>query len=361
MTSKNIPAPRGRRFFRRRVGEFAFILFTREFSIMFDGGLSVIRCLDVLAQQQTDRFFAQIIASVRALVSNGATLAEAMRAHPDCFDNFFVHLIEAGEASGRLSDVLTRLADHKEKIFGLKKKIKSALMYPVLLLSAALVLICIVLLFIIPVFMEVFADFGQDLPMITRVVITVSETAQLYGWMAIPALMLLIGGIYRFRKDPRGRLFMDKWLLRIPVAGQLLQKSAIARFAKTMETLIKSNVSLLAALDIATATAGNRLIETALVTAKKRVVGGGTFSEALEDSKVFPPMVYNMVALGESTGRLDLTLEKTAAFYTEQTDRTVENMTSMLEPCMMVLLGVMIGTLVVAIYLPIFKMAGVVM
>ena len=334
------------------------ILFCRQFSTMIDAGLPIIQCLDILHSQQENATFKKMLKNVKDSVESGSTLAEALKAYPKHFDDLFINMIHAGETGGILDTILRRLSTYMEKAAKLKAKVKGAMTYPIVTIVIAIVVLAVILIFVIPVFEEMFADFGADLPTATKVVIAMSEFAQSKAGYILVAIILFVFAFRRTYKTEKGRAVIDRSVLRLPVFGDLLRKVAVAKFTRTMGTMLGSGVAILEALDIVGKTAGNKTIEDAIAKVRSGISEGRTMADPLTESGVFPSMVCQMISVGEATGALDAMLGKIADFYDEEVDQAVENLTSLIEPFMLVFLGVTIGGLVVAMYLPIFKMAG---
>jgi type IV pilus assembly protein PilC len=347
-------------FLQPRVKESDVILFSRQFSTMIDAGLPIIQCLDILHNQQENKTFKKMLKQVMEAVEGGSTLADALKRFPKQFDDLFTNMIAAGEAGGILDTILRRLASYLEKAAKLKRKVKGAMTYPAIVLSIAVLVVAVILVYVIPVFSEMFADLGGQLPLPTQLVINASNFVKSKIIYIIIALIIFAYALRRFYKTEKGRAFLDDFVLKLPVFGLLIRKVAVARFSRTMGTMLASGVAILEALDIVAKTAGNRTVETALYKVRSGIAEGRTMADPLLESKVFPSMVCQMIAVGESTGALDAMLEKIADFYDEEVDQAVDNLTAMIEPFMMVFLGVTIGGLVVSMYLPIFKMAGMV-
>jgi type IV pilus assembly protein PilC len=345
-------------FLQPKVKEADVILFCRQFSTMIDAGLPIIQCLDILYSQQENKTFKKMLKEIKDSVESGSTLAEALKKYPDQFNNLFVNMVSAGEAGGILDTILKRLSNYLEKAAKLKARVKGAMTYPIVTMLIAVVVVAVILVFVIPVFQEMFADFGSELPVFTQLVVNVSNFVKSNIIYIIIALALFLYAVKRFYKTEKGRGAIDRYVLKLPVLGVLLRKVAVAKFTRTMGTMLASGVAILEALDIVARTAGNMTIEKAIYTVRTAIAEGRTMSDPLAESGVFPAMVCQMIAVGESTGALDAMLEKIADFYDEQVDQAVENLTSLIEPFMLVFLGVTIGGLVVAMYLPIFKMAG---
>jgi type IV pilus assembly protein PilC len=345
-------------FLQPKVKETDIILFARQFSTMIDAGLPIIQCLEILYTQQENATFKKILKSIKEAVEGGATLAESLKKFPKQFDDLFVNMVAAGEAGGILDTILRRLSTYMEKAAKLKSQVKGAMTYPVVTLIIAGVVLAVILVFVIPVFQEMFADFGSELPAFTQLVIDVSDfTKKNIIWIVV-GLILLAFAFRKTYKTEKGRELIDDLLLKLPVFGVLIRKVAVAKFTRTMGTMLSSGVAILEALDIVAKTAGNKTIEKAVYSVRADIAEGRTMADPLQESGVFPAMVCQMIAVGESTGALDSMLEKIATFYDDEVDQAVENLTALIEPFMLVFLGVTIGGLVIAMYLPIFKMAG---
>ncbi len=349
------------KMFQPRVKERDVILFTRQFSTMIDAGLPIVQCLDILQSQEENKTFKKILQEIKSEVEGGATLAEAMKPHSAQFDDLFVNMVAAGETGGILDAILARLSGYMEKAAKLKSRVKGAMTYPIATIAIAIIVLAIILVFVIPVFQEMFADFGSELPMPTQIVVGLSNFVKGNILYLIGFLFLLGFALKRFYRTAKGRALVDDMALRMPVFGMLIRKVAVAKFTRTMSTMLASGVAILEALDIVAKTAGNTTVEKALYEVKKAIAEGRTMADPLGETGVFPPMVCQMIAVGETTGAMDAMLGKIADFYDEEVDQAVENMTALIEPFMLVFLGVTIGGLVVAMYLPIFKMAGAIM
>jgi type IV pilus assembly protein PilC len=341
-----------------KVKEKDVILFARQFSTMIDAGLPIIQCLEILHTQQNNKTFKRMIKEIKEQVEGGATLAEALKRFPKYFDDLFVNMIAAGEAGGILDAILRRLAGYMEKARKLKSQVKGAMTYPVVTLIIAIIVLGVILVFVIPVFQEMFTDLGGELPVPTQIVVRISEMVKSKILYIIIGIVLLGFTFKKFYATEKGQDTVDDLLLKIPVFGELLRKVAVAKFTRTMGTMLASGVAILEALDIVAKTSGNRTIERAIYDVRSGIAEGRTMADPLAESGVFPAMVCQMISVGESTGALDAMLEKIAEFYDEEVDQAVDNLTSLIEPFMLVFLGVTIGGLVVAMYLPIFKMAG---
>ncbi len=346
------------KFLQPKVKEADVILFARQFSTMIDAGLPIIQCLDILYNQQKNATFKKMLKQIKESVEGGATLAEALKKFPKHFDDLFVNMIAAGEAGGILDAILRRLAAYMEKAARLKAKVKGAMTYPLVTLAIAIIVLAVILVFVIPVFEEMFADFGSELPAPTKLVVAMSDLVKSKILYLIGAGILFMIAYKKYHATEKGRDMIDALALKLPVFGMLLRTVAVAKFSRTMGTMLASGVAILEALDIVAKTAGNRTIEKAIYNVRSGIAEGRTMADPLNESGVFPPMVCQMISVGESTGALDAMLEKIADFYDEEVDQAVDNMTALIEPIMLVFLGVTIGGLVIAMYLPIFKMAG---
>jgi type IV pilus assembly protein PilC len=334
------------------------IVFTRQFSTMIDAGLPLIQGLDILANQEENRTFKKVLMQVKLDVEGGSSLAEALKKHPKVFDNLYVNLVAAGEMGGILDTILQRLAAYIEKNARLVSKVKGAMIYPVTIMAIAVVVILIMLVFVIPVFAEMFTDFGGELPGLTQAVVNISDFLR-NNWIVLTVIFAgLFYGFKKWKSTDRGEYLFDKYLLKAVVIGDLLRKVAVAKFTRTLGTLITSGVPILDGMDVVAKTAGNRVVEEAINNTKQSISEGKTIAAPLEESGVFPPMVCQMVAVGESAGSLDSMLEKIADFYEEEVDTAVDALTALIEPVMMVFLGGTVGTMLIAMYLPIFKIAG---
>jgi len=344
--------------FKAGVSDKDIVVFTRQFATMIDAGLPLIQCLDILAKQTENKTFASSINEIRQDVEAGSTYADALRKHPNIFNDLYVNMVAAGELGGILDTILNRLSKYIEKSIKLKRQIKSAMAYPSTIVAVAVVVIVVLLVWVIPIFAKMFTDFGGVLPAPTRMVIGASDFMQHNILIIIGAVGLIIFGLSRYYKTSNGRRTVDRLALRLPIFGLLVRKIAVAKFTRTLGTLISSGVPILDGLDIVAKTAGNKVVEEALVATRQSISEGKTLAEPLEQTQVFPPMVVQMIAVGETTGALDAMLSKIADFYDEEVDSTVSTLTSLLEPMLMIFLGIVIGFIVVAMYLPIFKLAG---
>ena len=344
--------------FKGKVTNKDLVLFTRQFATMIDSGLPLVQCLDIQSKQAENPVFRTELTTIKEKVESGSTFADALKTFPKTFDTLYQNMIAAGEVGGILDTILNRLAVYLEKNEKLKRQIKGAMSYPLITMVVAFVVVTILLVFVVPQFATMFADMGRDLPAPTQFVIDLSE------WLQGNILYLLVGiasvvfGIrYSYQTDS-GELFWDKFLLRAPVIGNVVIKVSVARFCRTLGTMLSSGVSILEALDICGKTSGNRVIEEAVEFVRQGISEGRTVSDPLTETEVFPEMVCQMISVGEATGALDVMLNKVADFYEDEVDQAVENMTSLLEPAIMAFLGVVIGGLVIAMYLPIFTMAA---
>jgi len=345
-------------FLQPSVTQRDVILFCRQFSTMIDAGLPIIQCMDILHAQQENATFKKMLKNIKEQVESGATLADALKKYPKQFDDLFVNMVSAGEAGGILDTILRRLSAYMEKAAKLKSQVKGAMTYPIVTMVIAVAVVAIILVFVIPVFQEMFADMGGALPGPTLIVVAMSEFVKSKIHWIIIGVIIFIFAFRKYYKTEKGRKIVDATMLKLPVFGILIRKVAVAKFTRTMGTMLSSGVAILEALDIVAKTSGNKTVEQAIYTVRSGIAEGRTMADPLAESGVFPAMVCQMISVGESTGALDAMLEKIADFYEEEVDQAVENLTSLIEPFMLVFLGVVIGGLVIAMYLPIFKMAG---
>lgn len=339
------------------------VVFTRQFATMINAGLPLIQCLDILATQSENKLFCKTIAEIKIDVESGSTLTDAMRKHPKTFDDLYVNMVHAGEVGGMLDGILVRLAKHIEKAMKLKGQVKGAMIYPAAVLAISIVVIVVLMIWVIPVFAKMFNEMSGGkvgLPAPTQLVIDTSNFFQDNILYMAAAAGLAIYGLKRYYATPKGRLAIDRLLLKLPVFGDLIRKAAVAKFTRTLGTLITSGVAILEGLAITARTAGNKVVEEAILSARQSIAQGKTVSEPLAKSGVFPNMVTHMISVGESTGALDAMLGKIADFYDDEVDAAVAALTSLLEPMLMVFLGVTIGFIVIAMYLPIFSMANLI-
>jgi len=346
-------------FFQPKVTGKDLVIFTRQLSTMIDAGLPLVQCLQILGKQQANPTFKKCIVTVQSDVETGNTLADSMRKHPKIFDELYANMIEAGEVGGILDTILSRLAAFNEKAMALQKKIKGAMTYPAICLGISLLILVVILVFVVPVFKEMFEGFGSALPLPTQIVVDMSEGMQKYFIYMIIGISLFVFLIKKIYATEKGHFKMDAMFLKAPVVGDLIRKVAVSKFSRTLGTMLQSGVPILDSLNVVGRTAGNKVIEQAVFRVSDAIAEGRSIAEPLEETGVFPNMVVQMINVGESVGALDTMLEKIADFYDEEVDQAVENLTAMIEPFMMVFLGGMIGGLVVAMYLPIFKIATV--
>ena len=339
-----------------KVKDKEMAVFTRQFSTMIDAGLPLVHCLNILAQQSESKNLRAVTSNVARSVQDGATLAESLRKHPRTFDDLFTNMVEVGEAGGILDVILQRLSGYIEKAAALKRKVKGAMVYPASIVAVAFLVIVFMLTFVIPSFAAIFKDMGADLPLPTRIVIWLSEFVRSYILLIFAAIGGAIFAMRSYYRTENGKSTIDALLLRIPLFGPLIRKVAVARFTRTLGTLVQSGVPILEGLRITATTAGNKVVEKAVLQCRTSVTEGKTVAEPLKLCGVFPPMVTQMISVGEQTGALDAMLSKIADFYDDEVNTAVNTLTSLLEPIMIVFLGGVVGGLVVAMYLPIFKL-----
>ena len=347
-------------FLKQKIKEKNVVVFCRIFSTMINAGLPLIQCLDLLSQQEENKTFAKIIKTVKEDIEGGTSLTNALKKYPEIFDELFVNLIAAGEAGGILDIILNRLSAYMEKAMKLKARVKSAMTYPVAVLVISAGVVALLLLKVIPVFQKMFESMGGELPALTAALIKASQFMQSYWWLIAGIIFAIYMAIKQFYKTDKGRWTIDSMLLKAPVFGDVLKKVAVAKFSRTLSTMMSSGVPILEGLNIVSKTSGNVVIEDALMKTRQSIAEGRSIAEPLSETNIFPPMVVQMIAVGEATGALDAMLAKIADFYDEEVDVAVENMTALLEPFMMVFLGVVVGGMIIAMYLPIFKLASVV-
>jgi type IV pilus assembly protein PilC len=334
-------------------------IFTRQFSVMIDAGLPLVQCLEILASQQENKFFQKVLTGTRASVEGGATLSAAMRQYPKVFDALYVNMVEAGETGGILDTILQRLSSYIEKNVKLQRAVRSAMVYPVGVLTVAGGVIILLLWKVVPIFATLFAGLGVDLPLPTKIVIGMSNMiGSIFGLLALVAFVAMLFGLKLWYGTKQGRYAVDATILRLPVLGMLMRKIAVARFTRTLGTLIASGVPILEGLDITARTAGNAVVEKALQQVRKSLEEGKSLTEPLKDSEVFPGMVTQMISVGEQTGAMDAMLQKIADFYEEEVDAAVKDLLTALEPIMIVFLGVVVGGVVISMYLPLFTLIG---
>jgi type IV pilus assembly protein PilC len=334
-------------------------VFTRQFSVMIDAGLPLVQCLEILASQQENRIFQKVLTTTRSSVEGGATLSAAMKQHEKVFDPLYVNMVEAGETGGILDTILQRLSAYIEKNVKLKRAVKSALVYPVAVLLVAAGVITLLLWKVVPIFATLFAGLGVELPLPTRIVIAMSHfVGSIFGFLIVVLVIGFAIGLKVWHGTPMGRMAIDRGLLRIPMIGMLLRKIAVARFTRTLGTLISSGVPILEALDITARTSGNAVIEKALLQVRKALEGGRTLADPLRETNVFPGMVTQMIGVGEQTGAMDAMLQKIADFYEDEVDAAVKDLLAAMEPMMIVFLGLVVGGIVISMYLPLFSLIG---
>ena len=346
--------------FEPKVSTKDLVVFTRQFATMIDAGLPLVQCLDILSSQQENKTFKRMLLEIKNDVESGSTFADALKKHPKAFDELFVNLVSAGEIGGILDTILNRLAAYIEKAMKLKKQVKSAMTYPATVVSIAVIVIGVILVFVIPAFEKMFKDFGGALPAPTQIVINISNFIQDYILFIIGGIILLVFVFKKIYATKKGRLKIDALALKTPIFGILIRKVAVAKFTRTLGTMVSSGVPILDGLDITSKTAGNKIVENAIIDVRQSISEGNTIAEPLAKSGVFPPMVCQMIAVGEESGSVDTMLNKIADFYDDEVDDAVGNLTSMMEPLLMLFLGTTVGGLVIAMYLPIFKIAGTV-
>jgi len=337
------------------------VIFTRQFATMINAGLPLIQALEILASQSENKQLRKAVGEVRIQVEGGATFADALQKHPKVFDELYVNMVHAGEIGGLLDTILGRLAKHIEKAMKLKAQVKAAMVYPAAILGVAVIVISVLMIWVIPIFAKMFAEMSGGkigLPGPTQIVIDVSNFMQSYIVHLVIGAVLAGWGIKKYYATPKGRLAMDRMFLKLPIVGELIRKTAVAKFTRTLGTLITSGVPILDGLSITAKTSGNKVIEEAIMAARMSISGGKTIAEPLSKGEIFPKMVTHMISVGETTGALDAMLGKIADFYEDEVDQAVASLTSLLEPMMMVFLGTLIGFIVVAMYLPIFQMAA---
>jgi type IV pilus assembly protein PilC len=337
------------------------VVFTRQFGTMINAGLPLVQCLEILSTQSENKVLRETVGEVKTQVEAGSTFSDALRRHPKVFDDLYVNLVHAGEVGGLLDTILTRLAKYIEKAMKLKGQIKSAMIYPAAIMGVAVIVITVLMLFVIPIFAKMFLELSGGrvaLPGPTQLVIDISNFFIAYWYIILGAIVGAVVGIKKYYGTVQGRMVIDKLLLKLPVVGDLIRKASVAKFTRTLGTLLASGVPLLDGMTICAKTSGNKVVEETLINARVSISGGKTIADPLAASGVFPKMVTHMIAVGESTGALDAMLGKIADFYEDEVDQAVASLTSLLEPMMMVFLGVVIGFIVIAMYLPIFKMAS---
>lgn len=345
-------------FLQQKVKGKDVVIFSRQFSTMINAGLPIVQCLEMLGTQEQNKTFKKIILTIKEDIEGGATLSEALGKYPDIFDQLFVNLVAAGEAGGILDKILMRLSAYLEKSMKLKSKVKGAMTYPAAVLGISVAVVTLLLLKVIPVFQQMFEGMGRALPAPTQFLIDASKFMQSYFLFMVAGVVILVFLFRKYYKTEAGRLRVDTMILKSPVFGPLLKKVAVAKFSRTLSTMMSSGVPIIEGLDIVSKTAGNKVVENALIETKKSISEGKTIAEPLLECGVFPSMVVQMIAVGENTGALDSMLAKIADFYDDEVDAAVDSMTALLEPFMMVFLGTVVGGMIIAMYLPIFQMAS---
>jgi len=345
-------------FLKGRVSSRAISVFTRQFSVMINAGLPLIKCLDIQVAQVESERFKNILKDLISAVEGGSTLADALRKHKEIFGDLYVNMVEAGEKGGSLATILARLADYLEKADSIKRKVKGAMVYPAAIVIVAVIAVAVLLTFVIPVFATLFKDLGGQLPLPTKIVIALSDFLRKYFFIVVAVLIGLIVFVRYYYRTEVGHLQIDSVMIKLPIFGTLLKKQAIARFSRTLSTLLSSGVNILDALEITSGTTGNKLVENAVLRSRTSIAQGESIADPLSKEKaLFPPMVIQMITIGEQTGGLDDMLSKVADFYDDEVDQAVANLMNALEPIVIVFLGGIIGGMVMAMYLPIFKMA----
>ncbi len=341
---------------RRGVPEKTLAVFTRQFSVMIDAGLPLVQCLQILGEQQDNKAFQRMLLQVREDVESGSSLANAMKKHPQAFNELYVNMVAAGEAGGILDTILQRLATYIEKAARLKAQVKSAMIYPIAVISIAALVVYIILWKVIPVFAALFMSLGADLPLPTKIVVALSKFVGRFWWLIVGVLAAIGFAVRRYYATERGRLVIDGLLLKAPILGVVLRKIAVARFCRTLGTLLSAGVPVLESLEITARTSGNAVIERAILEVRKQVEEGKNLADPLKSTNQFPPMVVQMIAVGEATGAMDTMLGKIAEFYEEEVDVAVAGMMKLIEPILIFFLGVVIGGIVIAMYLPMFSL-----
>jgi len=333
-------------------------IFTRQFSVMIDAGLPLVQCLEILSTAQENKGFAKILAGVRSSVESGTTLANGLRQYPKIFDSLYCNMVEAGETGGILDTILQRLSGYIEKAVKLTRAVKSAMIYPVSVLGIAGAVILLLMWQVVPIFATLFAGLGVDLPLPTRIVIGISHAVATFAWIGIVLGGAGIWGLKQYYATPGGRMLIDTLILKLPLLGNLMRKIGVARFTRTLGTLITSGVPMLEAMDITARTSGNAVIEKAIQEVRTAIEGGRTIVDPLRETGVFPNMVVQMIGVGEQTGALDAMLQKIADFYEDEVDAAVGDLLTAMEPLMIVFLGTVVGGVVISLYLPLFSLIG---
>ncbi|HDS15939.1 MAG TPA: type II secretion system F family protein [Proteobacteria bacterium] len=348
-------------FFKASVPDKDVVVFTRQFATMINSGLPIIQCLEIQSTQQENKEFKKVLTNIKENVEKGETLADALRRHDKVFDPLYANMVEAGETGGALDVILGRLAFFMEKNLKLKKKVKGALVYPASVVAVAIIVIAIMMIFVIPSFQKMFSGFGAELPLLTQIIVNLSAFLRNNIIFIVAALFSAVFSLRKvYAKSEKAHFFFDNLFLKLPIFGILLRKVAVAKFTRTLGTMVSSGVPIMTSLEIVARTAGNVVIEKAILATRESISQGKTIAEPLMDSGIFPPMVVQMISVGETTGALDQMLNKIADFYDDEVDTAVSAITSLIEPLLMVFLGGILGTMIVAMYLPIFKMGEVV-
>jgi type IV pilus assembly protein PilC len=341
---------------RRGVNEKTLAVFTRQFSVMIDAGLPLVQCLQIMGEQQDNKAFQRVVLQVREDVESGSSLANAMKKHPQAFNELYVNMVAAGEAGGILDTILQRLATYIEKAARLKAQVKSAMIYPIAVISIAMLVVYVILWKVIPVFGALFTSLGADLPLPTRIVVAMSKFVGRFWWLIVGLVVAGVFAIRRYYATEQGRLVIDSLLLKTPILGPVLRKISVARFCRTLGTLLSAGVPVLEALEITARTAGNAVIERAILEVRKAVEEGKNLADPLRTTNQFPPMVVQMISVGEATGAMDTMLGKIAEFYEDEVDTAVAGMMKLIEPILIFFLGVVVGGMIIAMYLPMFDL-----
>ncbi len=341
---------------RRGINEKTLAVFTRQFSVMIDAGLPLVQCLQIMGEQQDNKAFQRIVLQVREDVESGSSLANAMKKHPQAFNELYVNMVAAGEAGGILDTILQRLATYIEKAARLKAQVKSAMIYPIAVISIAMLVVYVILWKVIPVFGALFQSLGAELPLPTRVVVAMSKFVGRFWWLIVGLVVAGVIAVRRYYATEQGRLVIDSILLKAPILGSVLRKISVARFCRTLGTLLSAGVPVLESLDITARTSGNAVIERAILEVRKAVEEGKNLAEPLKTTRQFPPMVVQMISVGEATGAMDTMLGKIAEFYEDEVDTAVAGMMKLIEPILIFFLGVVVGGMVIAMYLPMFDL-----
>jgi type IV pilus assembly protein PilC len=350
----------GARNFFKKVKPKTLQIFSRQFATMIEAGLNVVQALVILEEQSEDKYFALVVRELRADVEGGMLLSEAMKRHPKIFERLFVSMVEAGEAAGILDEVLDRVAVHIEKATQIRRRVKGAMLYPIMVMSFATLVLTGLLLFLVPVFVHIFTQLGGDLPTLTQYVVNVSDVLKHKWYIVFPGVGGLIFGFFKWKKTEAGRKQWDRFKLRVPKIGPVVLKVTMARFSRTLSTLVSAGVDIIQALEITGQTSGNWRVESALADVRAKVHEGVPIAQPLVENAIFPPMVSQMVKIGEETGELEKMLGKIADFYEDEVDAAIQSLTSIIEPLMMILVGAMVGVIVIAMYLPMFRMLSLV-